>query len=62
MKMIVTKAFQDKFTKELYEVGNEIAISDDDRVKDLAERGLAKVTESEAPKKTVKKTAKNKEV
>lgn len=59
MKIIVTKAFADKFTGELYEVNNEIEISDDNRVRDLVERGLAKVTESEAPKKTTKRNSKS---
>lgn len=52
--MIVTSAFADKFTKKLYKVNDEIEISDDNRVKDLVERGLAKVTESEAPKKSTR--------
>ncbi|MDO5448902.1 MAG: hypothetical protein Q4F70_04780 [Clostridia bacterium] len=43
MKLIVKEIFADKFTKQMYSVGDTIEITDKDRVKDLSERGLAEV-------------------
>ena len=40
MKVKVLKIFRDKFTKELYSVGVELDIEDEDRIEDLTSRGL----------------------
>ncbi|NDV81337.1 hypothetical protein [Bacteroides sp. 51] len=45
MKVIVTSVFRDKFTKELYQVGQELSLEDESRVKDLVSRELVEVTE-----------------
>lgn len=44
MKVKVLKIFRDKFTKELYSVGVELDIEDEDRVEDLTSRGLVEAT------------------
>ncbi len=47
MKVKVLKIFRDKFTKELYSVGVNLEIEDEDRIEDLTSRGLVEVLEEE---------------
>lgn len=54
MKVKVIEIFRDKFTKELYQIGKELEITDEDRVKDLVSRGL--VEDLEEKKEESKET------
>lgn len=45
MKVRVLKIFRDVYTKELYAVGRELDIEDEDRIEDLTSRGLVEVVE-----------------
>lgn len=51
MKVKVISVFQDKFTKQMYKVGDVIDFEDEDRVEDLVNRKLVEVPEE---KKEVK--------
>lgn len=53
MKVKVIEIFRDKFTKELYQVGKELEITDEDRVKDLVSRGLVEVLEEKKEEKSI---------
>lgn len=57
MKVTVTEVFIDKYTDEVYEIGQMIDISDDDRVTDLVNRGL--VTKAETETKATKRRRKS---
>ena len=52
MKLIVKEVFADKFTKQMYSVGELIEITDKTRVKDLTDRGLAEVVKEPKTKAT----------
>lgn len=54
MKVKVIEIFRDKFTKELYQIGKELEITDENRVKDLVSRGLVEALEEK--KKESKET------
>lgn len=45
MKVKVISEFQDKFTKQLYKLGQVIEIEDETRIEDLTSRKLAEVIE-----------------
>lgn len=47
MKVNVIKIFRDIYTKELYSVGRELDIQDEDRLEDLTSRGLVEVVEED---------------
>lgn len=51
MKVKVIEIFRDKFTKELYQVGKELEITDESRVKDLVSRGLIEAVEEKKEEK-----------
>lgn len=51
MKLIVKEVFQDVITKQYYKVGQQIEISEKERVKDMTDRGLAEVVKEAKPKK-----------
>lgn len=53
MKVKVIEIFRDKFTKELYQVGKELEITDEDRVKDLVSRSLVEVLEEKKEEKSI---------
>lgn len=59
MKVTVIEIFADKFTGEVYQVGDVINIKDQKRVDDLVERKLVKV-EDVAEDKPKTSTAKRK--
>lgn len=56
MKAVVKEIFQDKFTKEHYQVGDVIDVADAKRIADLEERGLIEVKEEKpvTPKRSKK--------
>lgn len=56
MKVSVTEVFIDKYTGEVYEVGQMLNLDDEDRVADLVNRGLVKKLEE---KKTTKRRKAN---
>ena len=58
MKVKVTKAFLDKFTRESYTVGSVLELTDAARVENLVSRGL--VTIVKEPPKEEKKAKKKK--
>ncbi len=51
MKVRVISIFRDKFTKELHQVGKELEITDESRVKDLVSRGLIEAVEEKKEEK-----------
>lgn len=53
MKVKVIGIFRDKFTKELYQVGTELEMTDEDRVKDLVSRGLVEALEEKKEEKSI---------
>lgn len=59
MKCIVIETFIDKYTGEVYSVGDTIDFDDAERISDLSERMLVKVCE-EAGEKPPKRTKKAK--
>lgn len=60
MKVTVKEGFVDKITRELYQPGRKVEITDHDRVRDLLERGLIEKVTEEAPKEVSKETKKQK--
>lgn len=53
MNVRVIDVFQDKFTKRLYQPGEEIEIEDESRVEDLTGRKLVEVIEKKEPAKGI---------
>lgn len=53
MKVKVIEIFRDKFTKELYQIGKELEITDENRVKDLVSRSLVEVLEEKKEEKSI---------
>lgn len=59
MKVTVKEGFVDKITRELYQPGQTVEISDKDRVADLLSRGLIEPVKAEKVE-TADKTPKRK--
>lgn len=50
MKATVIEVFIDKYTQQVYKVGDIVDIADKDRLKDLTDRKLVRVAEEVAAK------------